>query len=299
VASYSLGHSDHELDRLTLQARLVGPMTRRFFQEAGMVSGMRVLDVGSGAGDVAFLAADLVGETGEVIGVDRSAAAIATATKRATTMSRRNVSFHEGDPAAMTFDRRFDAVVGRYVLLWQPDPARMLRRLITHVRPGGVVVFHEPDFDGERSSPAVPTYDRCCHWVREVLRLTGVHAHMGVGLHSTFVSAGLPAPSIRLEALVAGEAEVSDHVRFKTDLVCTLAPEIERLGIATAAEIDVATLADRVRAEVIAAGSVIVGRGEVGAWSRVGRDDQERSVSASDRSSAGCNTSAPSRGIHP
>ncbi len=51
---------------------------RWFFREAGIVPGMRALDVGSGAGDVAFLAADIVGDTGEVVGVDRVPAAIAT-----------------------------------------------------------------------------------------------------------------------------------------------------------------------------------------------------------------------------
>ena len=67
---YILGHSAQELARLNAQARLVEPITRRFFQEAGIGAGMRVLDVGSGAGDVALLAAELVGSSGTVVGVD-------------------------------------------------------------------------------------------------------------------------------------------------------------------------------------------------------------------------------------
>lgn len=77
------GHSDRELKRLGSQAQLVDPITRRFFQEAGIVSGMRVLDIGSGTGDVAFLAAELVGPAGEVVGTDRSSVAIAAAKARA------------------------------------------------------------------------------------------------------------------------------------------------------------------------------------------------------------------------
>ena len=50
--------------------------TRQLFEQAGISSGMRILDVGCGAGDVAFLAAALVGPNGEVIGADRSAAAV-------------------------------------------------------------------------------------------------------------------------------------------------------------------------------------------------------------------------------
>src|SRR5712691_4803629 len=85
--AYSLGHSDRELTRLRVQARLVNPITRRFLVEAGIAPGMRVLDVGSGVGDVAFLAAQLVGDTGEVVGTDRSAAALAVARGRAAEQS--------------------------------------------------------------------------------------------------------------------------------------------------------------------------------------------------------------------
>ena len=58
-------------------------LTMRFLREAGIVPGMRVLDVGSGAGDVTFLAAELVGATGEVVGVDLAPAAIEVARSRA------------------------------------------------------------------------------------------------------------------------------------------------------------------------------------------------------------------------
>src|SRR5262249_34549571 len=154
------------------------------------------LDVGSGAGDVAFLAAQLVGDTGEVVGVDRVSAALEAARARAAAKSLRNVSFREGDPAEMAFERPFDAVIGRYVLQFQPDPAAMLRKLAGHVRPRGLIVFHEIDHGGVGSFPPAPTYDRCCRWVIETLRLHRTETRMGTKLHSTFVAAGLPAPSM-------------------------------------------------------------------------------------------------------
>jgi ubiquinone/menaquinone biosynthesis C-methylase UbiE len=266
---YALGHSDRELDRLALQARLVDPITRRVFRDAGIVPGMRVLDIGSGAGDTTFLAANLVGVTGEVVGVDRAPTAVVAAKARADALSLHNVSFLQGDPAEMTFEQPFDAVVGRYVLVLQPDPAAMLRKLVAHLQPGGVVVFHEPDFDSERSFPPAPTYDRCCRWVVETLRVSGADPRMGIKLHATFLAAGLGAPSIQLESIITGGVNSADHVQFKTELACTLVPEMERLGVAMASEVDSETLAERILAEVIAAGSVIVGRAEIGAWSRM------------------------------
>jgi 2-polyprenyl-3-methyl-5-hydroxy-6-metoxy-1,4-benzoquinol methylase len=269
AASYVLGHSDRELERLDKQAQLINPITRRFLTAAGIVPGMRVLDVGSGAGDVALLAADVVGAEGEVVGTDRSATALERARQRVEARSLRNVSFREGNPADMMFDRPFDAVIGRYVLMFQPDPAAMLRGLAKHARRGGLVFFHEPDLDGSRSSPAVPTYDQCCRWIAETLRLSGADIRMGTKLFSTFIAAGLPAPSLQLETLIAGVANNGDPLALIAGLALTLAGEMERLGVATAAEVGLETLADRMTREAAAAGSVVLGRFEIGAWARV------------------------------
>src|SRR5215472_4452575 len=94
-ATYALGHAEEELDRLSRHSRAFEPFTRQLFQEAGIAAGMRVLDVGCGSGDVAFLAADLVGAGGEVIGVDRAAEAVNRATARAQARPISNVRFTE------------------------------------------------------------------------------------------------------------------------------------------------------------------------------------------------------------
>src|SRR4030081_562610 len=89
--AYVLGHTDGELQRLTTQASLIDPITRQFLRDAGVTAGMRILDIGSGAGHVAALAAGLVGDAGMVIGVDRSPAAVEAATALATARSLYNV----------------------------------------------------------------------------------------------------------------------------------------------------------------------------------------------------------------
>ena len=264
---YALGHSDRELERLTAQERLVGPATRQFFHEAGIGAGMRVLDVGSGAGDVAFLAADMVGATGEVIGTDKAAAAIAAATKRAEDRRLRNVSFRQGDPTTMAFDQPFDAVVGRYVLVFQADLAATVRKLAEHLRPGGVIAFHEPDLSCMRSLPPAPTYDLCCQWIARTFRLVGTEANMADRLHAGFVGAGLPAPTMRMQTFIGGGAGCADWLQALADLASSLVPTMERLGVATAAEVEAATLAERMRREVSSTNSVVIGRSEIAAWS--------------------------------
>src|SRR5215510_8619438 len=105
---YVLGHSDREIERLKAQNLLIGPFTRQFFQLAGIGPGMHLLDVGSGAGDVSIIAAGIVGQAGTVTGVDLAADAVVLAQERTAGLGLRQTSFRQGDPAEMTFDRKFD-----------------------------------------------------------------------------------------------------------------------------------------------------------------------------------------------
>src|SRR5689334_1876995 len=106
-ANYVLGHSPLEMRRLKLQARLIDPITRRFLSAAGVSEGMRVLDVGSGIGDVAFLAKELVGDRGSVLGIERAAAAVDEARRRSTQREVGGVSFVAGDAGEMEFEEKF------------------------------------------------------------------------------------------------------------------------------------------------------------------------------------------------
>lgn len=266
---YALGHTSGELRRLATQAKLIDPITDRFFRDAGLAKGMRVLDVGSGAGDVAMLAARIVGDSGAVVGTDKAEAAVGVARLRVRENGFHNITFVEGDPAEMTFEQPFDAVVGRYVLQFLPDPARSLAKLSRHLRSGGLMVFHELDWQGARSSPPAPAYDQCCKWCAETIKRLGAETSMGVKLASIFSAAGLTAPNLRLEAIIGAGSQCADVVHLVTDLVATLAPDMERLGVAAIAEIDLSNLFERVSAKVIAKGSTLIGRSEIGAWTRV------------------------------
>jgi hypothetical protein len=159
-------------------------------------------------------------------------------------------------------------VVGRYVLAFQPDPAAMLRQIVTHVHPGGVVAFHESYRGSVRSYPKAGSYDRAWELVDETFAQLGADPAMGLKLHSTFLAAGLPPPTMRLESIIAGGATSLDHVHFEMDLVGTLVDDMTRLGIATVEELEPDTLADRVFVELAKTEGVVIGRAEIGAWSR-------------------------------
>src|SRR5215471_19276952 len=116
--TYLPGRSEGETSRLQAQAELFEQPTRRLFEDAGITTGMKVLDLGSGAGDVAFIAAQLVGPTGRVVGVDLNPAVVATAGARARAVELTQVSFVAGDIREIELERDFDAVVGRFVLIY-------------------------------------------------------------------------------------------------------------------------------------------------------------------------------------
>src|SRR5262249_49399542 len=139
-----LGSSESELDRLKRQADLIGQFTERLFRDAGIARGSRVLDIGSGAGDVSLLLAQIVGPSGTVVGIERNAEPIARARWRTNEMQLRNVTFVQSDVTNPPLEGRFDAIVGRLVLMYLPDPVATLDSLIARLREGGVVAFIEP-----------------------------------------------------------------------------------------------------------------------------------------------------------
>jgi hypothetical protein len=97
---YALGRSDAETRRLILQHQLYGPFTRQFLTAAGITAGMKVLDVGSGAGDVALLLADLAGPAGRALPMwpTRSAACCRSWSGSARSGPARSTSTRSGSP---------------------------------------------------------------------------------------------------------------------------------------------------------------------------------------------------------
>jgi SAM-dependent methyltransferase len=265
---YVFGHSPEEQRRLMAQEEYLGASLKQLLREAGVTPGMRVLDIGCGVGDTSFLTARLVGATGSVVGVDRAPEPLTTARERAAVAGMDNVSFVEGDLRELAFDAPFDAAIGRFVLMYQPDPAAAVRSAAHHVRPGGIVAFQEVDVGvGALSFPRCPTQEQCAERIQATYRAGGIHVRMGARLFGVFRDAGLSEPTMRLDARIGGGPDFPGYAHLAW-LVRSLLPMIERFGIATAAEVDIETLEDRLRTEAVAGGGVFVSAPFIGAWAR-------------------------------
>jgi ubiquinone/menaquinone biosynthesis C-methylase UbiE len=231
LPDYVLGRTPEEYARLSLQARIVRPYTERYFRAAGLGPGMRVLELGSGVGEVAVIAADLVGADGHVHGVDVDAQALVYA--------RRRIAQH-GCAATVTFEAasideyqttdQFDALVGRYVLLYLPDPVAAIRRLLSNVKPGGIVVFHDVDFsDPQPSHPPCALWDQGYQLVREAFERAGTPLTFGTRLGDTFVRAGLPFPALVSEGGIGG-GPGSPLYAWLATVVTSVAPRLKGLA---------------------------------------------------------------------
>jgi ubiquinone/menaquinone biosynthesis C-methylase UbiE len=228
------------------------PYTERLLRLAGIQPGMRVLDVGCGAGDVAMLTAQMVGPSGAVTGVDRSAQALALAERRAEAAGLSWTRFHQADLEDFTADGSFDAVIGRYVLIHQADPAVFLRAAAKLVVPGGVLAFHE--VDASRSAPSFPEvalWRQVDDWVKQAFRSAAPHADAPGKLIQHFAAAGLPDPELYCEVPVGGGKDFFLY-RYMTELTLSLLPIITSRGV-SAETVDIDTLEERLREAVVEA----------------------------------------------
>ena len=267
---YTMGRSDEETQRLMERSRLIEPLTRRFLKSAGIKAGMRVLDIGCGAGDVSLIAAELVGSEGEIVGVDMNPEIVETARMRVREAGNDNVPFIAGDVQTLDLGERFDALVGRLVLMYLPDPTVALKQLLTRLHPGSIVMFQEIDFTITRSyrNPDTPLTSQLSDWIVEVFERSGANATMGLDLHRVFMEAGLPEPTLDAGLLLGGSADWPGY-SYVANSFRSVIPLLEQYEIATAEEVDVETIPQRVRAEIVAAKRPVIIPPQIAAWARV------------------------------
>lgn len=268
--SYAFPRTPAETRRLQTQAQILNPSTKQLFEQAGITAGMKVLDVGSGAGDVALLLANRVGPRGAVVGVDIDPTVIDTARARVKAAGLTNVSFLVGEIATMPLETEFDAIVGRLIFLYLRSPAAILHRLVSHLRPGGVVAFQDLDLAHVATTgvyPPNPLLQHVLTWMLEAFRRAGLPVRRGLDLYTVFLDAGLPAPHMRGEATIIAGPDWLGY-DWIAETARSLLPLILKFGLATEEEVGIDTLAERMRDEALNGRLVVRGPDIISAWTR-------------------------------
>jgi ubiquinone/menaquinone biosynthesis C-methylase UbiE len=266
TSDYLLGSTNAEHDRLIRQAAIQNPFTKQFFRDAGIRPGQRVLDIGSGLGDVAILAARLVGPLGTVMGVDRDTNTVARAKIRAAEAGLQNVLFVESDVGEIPGTEPFDAIVGRLILEFLPNPGDVVSSLSKLLRPGGILAIQDACWGPFLALTAhLPLHAKCASLIYQAFERSGANMDMERVLYKTFMQAGFPAPNMRVDIPVGGDSEFT---RRTHDLARSLQPRMRQHDLDYESIGDFDTLKQRLDAEACTLKTCTACIALVGAWSR-------------------------------
>jgi ubiquinone/menaquinone biosynthesis C-methylase UbiE len=229
---YVLGSDDAEIARLDQQASAIAGATDAVLRAAGVAGPLRVLDLGTGLGHVAFQVARLLDSEGSVLGVDAAERLLTVAEQRRAAAQLSGVAFVRADVREFAASERFDAIVARLLLFHLPDRAVVLRRQLDALAAGGTMILIESDMGAMRAEPPVPLVDAVRRWVEAAFRSAGADPRLGA----------------------------------RAALVRSLAPQIRAHGIADDAELELDTLEARIAEQVAARDAVVLAPTVVGAW---------------------------------
>jgi len=150
---YVLATGSAAANRLRILHNVYGPGARQVLLQAGIKPGMRVADLGCGTGMVTQLLAELVGPTGEVVGVDYSAAQVVQA-RELLPRSLTNVHFISASAMDTGLTREsFDLVYCRFLLIHLAEPEAAIKEMRELLKPDGIIVCEDGDLTSAGSEP--------------------------------------------------------------------------------------------------------------------------------------------------
>lgn len=243
-----------------------GQFTDRLVAQASIPQGAKALDIGCGSGVVTFRLSRAVGVQGEVVGLDLNAEALERGRQKSIELGLTNTSFLKRDLFEFALEGlQFDVITCRRVLMYLPDQAAVAKVFRSLLKPNGVLIIQEHDATLRHSTSRRPLADQARAWVWDTVKAEGANPGTGFQLHQLLTGAGFSDIAISAEAVV----ETPSQTVPTAEIIRFMLPRIEAAGIATASEIDVETLEDRLNAELAFAGSTSVGEVMFGAIARL------------------------------
>ncbi len=190
-SDYVLGTHDEEVARLGLQHRVWRSVVTDCWRRVGITQGWRVLDVGAGPGYATLDLAEIVGPTGSVLAVERSARFLEIARQRCRGLT--NVEFREADLMEESLGAlQHDAAWCRWVTNFVASPAKLVANIAGALRPGGLAIFHEySDYGTFRFMPLKPALESFCLEVMASWRAAGGEPDVARQLPGLLREAGL------------------------------------------------------------------------------------------------------------
>ncbi len=189
---YVLGYRQAEQQRLLQQAQQLAHESSLLFDRIGVGPGTRVVEIGCGPHGCLELLSDRVGSSGSVVGVERSADAVALARRMVSERGLKNVEVLERDARVTGLPRAsFDLVTSRLVLVNVPQPEQIVAEAAALVRPGGWVAFHEADYVAHICDPPLEAWIKLVELLETYSERNGIDPFIGRKLPRLLREAGL------------------------------------------------------------------------------------------------------------
>ena len=181
---YVLGTHDEEIARLALQHRVWRPRALDAWRRAGFTVGQTLLDVGCGPGWATLDLAEIVGETGRVVALDRSRRFLDALEAAQRERGLAHITTHEIDLDEDALPPvRADGAWSRWVFAFVKRPRDLLARVASNLKPGGALVMHEyVHYATWRMSPRSEAFEDFVRVVIERWRASGGEPDIGLDL---------------------------------------------------------------------------------------------------------------------
>lgn len=228
----------------------------RFFGGIGIAANMRVLDVGCGNGELSRFIAEIIGPGGEVVAIDHSESALAAARSIPRNTDAGPIVYRQAELTGDLSDLgHFDAIIGRRVLMYLPDAASTLSGLAKLAKPGAIIAFQE---HARSNLPAglndLPLHRQLYNWIWSTVAAEGGDVRLALRLGDMITASGFTIEEMRSECILLQSGAPS----FLPMLAKMMLPRVIERGMATAEEVGLDTLAERLEEERRLAGGTIV-----------------------------------------
>jgi 2-polyprenyl-3-methyl-5-hydroxy-6-metoxy-1,4-benzoquinol methylase len=188
--TYIIRGGDYGQERLHILSTALESTTKYFLLSAGLEKGMKVLDIGCGNGSVSLLMAGIVGESGQVTGIDMDEKIIEYA--RANSNNLTNLEFLAMNINSGTnLDNDYDFIYMRFILSHLKNPLDLIEFAKSHLKDGGIIAVEDVDFTGHFCYPESEAFDKYVEWYTKTAISKSVDAYIGKKLVNLFQKAEL------------------------------------------------------------------------------------------------------------
>jgi ubiquinone/menaquinone biosynthesis C-methylase UbiE len=175
-----------------LAYEVLEPYSQSFLRQSGLTEGMRVLEIGCGAGSMTPWISRKVGPTGRLVALDINPQEVECARQKVMESGIDNTDFISTSVEnILTIGRDFDFIYGRFILMQLHNPFEVLERLISCLHPGGVIALDEPNQEADFANPACPPCERANRLFLEYADCLKLNFRIGDSLYPMLLRSGV------------------------------------------------------------------------------------------------------------